>query len=259
MKTIQNTHLIYFSPTRTSAKVAHAVAKGLGAENGKEIDFTYAVDLQPLTVRDALVVIAVPVYGGRVAPVALKRLQRVKAENSRAILIVLYGNRAYEDALVELYDEAVQMGFTPVAAAAFVGEHSFSQPELPIAQGRPDGSDLQRAEAFGREVLHKLETGTLEELLSVPGNRPYREFGPSSPIIPTPGEGCTGCESCFSVCPTDAISMNQDGFALTNPGECIKCCACVRACPTGDRVFDSPFTAFLHTNFKTRREVELFL
>lgn len=256
---MQDLHLIYFSPTRTSAKVARAVGKGLGPGSSKETDLTYAADLQPLVLRNSLVVIAVPVYGGRVAPVALQRLKRITAEHSQAVLIALYGNRAYEDALAELYDEAVRIGFTPVAAAAFVGEHSFSRPDMPVAEGRPDPDDLQKAEQFGREILRKLKDGDPETSFSVPGNRPYREVGPSSPVLPVSGEGCTGCGSCISVCPTEAISLNAQGLATTNPETCIKCCACVRACPTGDRVFDSPFTAFLHANFAARREVEVFL
>lgn len=68
-----------------------------------------------------LCVIAVPVYGGRVAATALQRLQRLKGNGSPAILVVVYGNRDYEDALLELRDTAVQLGFVPLTAVRSSG------------------------------------------------------------------------------------------------------------------------------------------
>lgn len=92
-------------------------------------------------------------YAGRVAPIALQRLRRLRGNNAPAILITVYGNRDYEDALVELRDETIQLGFTPLAAGAFIGEHSYSRPNMPIAEGRPDITDLQTAEQFGKDCL----------------------------------------------------------------------------------------------------------
>ncbi len=43
-------------------------------------------------------------------------------------------------------------------------------------------------------------------------------------------EKCTGCESCVSVCPVEAISM-KDGKALVNKDTCVDCGACVGECP----------------------------
>jgi ferredoxin len=41
---------------------------------------------------------------------------------------------------------------------------------------------------------------------------------------------CTGCESCVSECPSEAISM-VDGKARVNADACIDCGVCVDACP----------------------------
>ena len=43
-------------------------------------------------------------------------------------------------------------------------------------------------------------------------------------------EKCTGCETCVSECPSEAISMDE-GKAKVNPESCIDCGVCVDACP----------------------------
>ena len=76
------------------------------------------------------------------------------------MVIAVYGNRAFEKAAAELAALAARQGFVPVAAAAFVGEHSYSTPETPVAAGRPDAQDLARAAEFGAAVRKKLAAGT---------------------------------------------------------------------------------------------------
>lgn len=56
-----------------------------------------------------------------------------------------------------------------------------------------------------------------------------------------------------------SIRMTDDGEVLTEPSTCIKCCACVKSCPTGALTFDTPYTAMLHAKCSARREPELFL
>jgi Fe-S-cluster-containing hydrogenase component 2 len=43
-------------------------------------------------------------------------------------------------------------------------------------------------------------------------------------------EKCTGCETCVSECPSEAISMNNDK-AVVDEEACIDCGVCVDACP----------------------------
>lgn len=119
MNTYTTTQLVFFSPTHTSAKIARAVGEGIGMGRRIETDLTLDEDLTPIEIRDALTVIAVPVYGGRVAPVALQRLKRLRGINAPAILITVYGNRDYEDALLELRDTAVELGFMPPLGCCF--------------------------------------------------------------------------------------------------------------------------------------------
>lgn len=281
MKEYNATHLVFFSPTHTSAKIARAVGDGIGMGRRMETDLTLDESADPIEITNALTVIAAPVYGGRVAPVALKRLKRLKGNNAPAILIAVYGNRDYEDALIELRDTAVELGFTPLSAGAFIGEHSYSTTNMPIAAGRPDASDLQIAFQFGQDSLNKLIEktavtspelqaacklkslgGKLSILLSsffIKGTSPYKIVQAGKPACPVCTEACFVCGECVEVCPTHAISISKDGSQIeTDINRCIKCCACVKECPNEARVFHTPFAAILHEKFNTRREPELF-
>ena len=255
-------HLIYFSPTRTSARIAHAIAEATGIKEVVVSDLTLDASAQ-VRVDHAIAVIAVPVYGGRVAETAMERLAGVRASDSVAVPVVLYGNRDYEDALRELTDWTRQQGFVPLAAGAFVGEHSYSRKNMPIAASRPDASDLKMAEVFARDVVGKLsEYASAADLpvLEVKGEFPYKVKGLSVPAAPvTTEEECTQCGLCVEVCPTGAVRLGENGFPQTEKTDCIKCCACVKECPAGVRIFDTPYTAMLFTNFNKRREPELFL
>lgn len=259
MKTYTSNHIVFFSPTHTSAKVARAIGEGIGMGRRIEIDLTTDEGNSVIEIQNSITIIAVPVYAGRVAPIALQRLRRLKGINAPVILIAVYGNRDYEDALVELRNETMLLGFTPLSAGAFIGEHSYSRPNMPIAEGRPDATDLQIAEQFGKDSLAKLEKTEELENFYIKGNVPYRSVGPSTPAAPISTEGCFACGECIEICPTHAITLSDEGKIETEMEKCIKCCACVKECPNEARVFDTPYTPILHEKCAVRREPELFL
>lgn len=258
-------HLIYFSPTHTSARIARAVAEGTGITRISVTDLTTVFDRLPSLAADVLTVLAAPVYGGRVAETAMERFASLKGAGSPVITLVLYGNRDYEDALLELTDFTRRAGFVPVGAGAFVGEHSYSRSDLqmPLAEGRPDAADLFAANRLGRKCMEKL--GKLEKtgewpVLSVAGRFPYKVKGASTPAAPEMrAEVCSACGHCCEICPVGAVTQNADGTVITDKMMCIKCCACVKECPAGARYFDTPYTAMLFQHFKERREPEIFL
>jgi flavodoxin len=137
--------IVYFSPTQTTKKVLQSIANGIGIEETEAINLTYPQNSQETitTFSDEIVLIGAPVYGGRLPVEAVKRFKRLRANNTLAIIVVLYGNRDYDDALLELKNLVIESGFIPIAGGAFVGEHSFSTDELPIAKQRPDSLDIQ--------------------------------------------------------------------------------------------------------------------
>ena len=275
--TIDRLTVICFSPTRTSRKIAEAVAAGMNGTPGgtaghagasqqiRTIDLTLDRSDSPIAVGvGETVVLGAPVYAGRVAPEAVRRLQRIKAAAGAVIptvVTVTYGNRDYEDALVELYDLAVSLGLSPFAAGAFIGEHSYSTPEMPVAEGRPDTLDLADARIFGGQCARKLDSSGAFAPFHIKGNRPYKEVKHSgNQTVPETADGCPLCGECVRVCPTGAVSVDLNARkVLTDPSLCIRCCACVKACPAGLRTYTTPFTAFLHEHCSARRDPETFM
>lgn len=263
---IHSVKTVCFSPTRTTKRLVAAVAAGLGGVEAEDWDLTLSGAAVPGTtgVGD-VVVIGAPVYAGRVPAVAVERFRALQGRGALAVLVVTYGNRHYDDALIELVDLSKEWGFVSVAGGAFIGEHSFSTPELPVAAGRPDASDTDKAEAFGRLVAKKI-AGFVDASgcgpLEVPGKRPYKEGWIKPPLPPVMDEAlCTGCGECAAVCPVDAIGVGD--IAVTDGAKCIVCAACVRACPEHGRSFmGTPIAGLnqkLNELYSARREPELFV
>lgn len=262
---IKKVRLIYFSPTRTSQKVVEAISSGIPGTKQESVDLTYPDSQQGMQLdSDELAIIGVPVYAGRVAASAVERLQMIKGAKTPAIIVVLYGNREYEDALIELKNLVTENSFVPVAAAAFVGEHSFSSVDMPIASGRPDSSDLNEARKFGAGVFAKLTTLadiSLQETIVVPGNSTYIEGMGNLPFTPQVDHLlCTGCGECLTTCPVGAISLG-DQIAMESR-LCIFCCACIKNCPEeAIRITAGPLQEkqqWLYENCKIRKEPALF-
>lgn len=264
--------LIYFSPTGTTKRVLQGIARGIRAGTVEHLDLTPpdARTHEIAEMHDELVIAGAPVYGGRLPPDGAQRLRRLKGNGTPVVVVVVYGNREYEDALLELNDLVTAAGFAPVAGGAFIGEHSFDSGEMPIATGRPDEQDLEKAAEFGRAVEEKMQgIDRLDEMvpLQVPGDFPYKEWSKWPGVAPSTQESvCIQCETCIAVCPTAAITAGGDSInetLKTNTDACIVCCACVRACPAGARVVDHPrikqSQEWLSTNCRARKEPETFL
>ena len=259
-------HIFCFSPTGGSLKIAEAIAEGTGLPR-RLSDVTLpdqrsvAADFSP----EALVILAAPVYFGRVERHAAEAVASLRGRGQPAVLVVNYGNRHYDDALLELRDLAIKAGFVPVAAGAFVSEHSFSTPECPMAQGRPDSDDLERAKRFGGEVMARLAGGAATPPagpLAVPGAFPYKAY-PDVHRAPVQDEDkCSLCGLCESLCPVAAISI-RDAAVSTDAQTCILCQACVKGCPEGARADSAPGAKETRERLAPlvleRREPEVFL
>lgn len=259
--------LIYFSPTRTTKKIVEAIAAGVNSQSIRVFDLTYPDDRVKTSqeCHGDLAIIGVPVYAGRLPGTMTSRFKLIKGHGTPAVIVVVYGNRAYEDALLELHDLAVQAGFIPVALAAFVAEHSYATEEFPIAVGRPDHEDLKKARDLGETIRKKtMAIGDPKNIASPrpPGDFPYKEQRILAGITPSVDTSlCTRCMTCIAVCPTAAIHEN-DPLAIT-ADLCIRCCACVKSCPAEARKLNHPairqIAEFLSRNCAGRKEPEIFI
>lgn len=267
----------FFSPTDTTKKIVTTIAKTLSTEFDipcELFDFTLpAARANPKTFSpDTLVVFGVPVYAGRVPNVLLKYLDTVQGQGAAAVPVVLYGNRNYDDALIELRDILETDGFHTVAAGAFVGEHSFSKV---LAKDRPDMADIEKAEGFAKSVAQKLHKAqALSDILqiAVKGNpKPYGKgyyrpvddngnFIDIRKVKPLTNDDCIDCKLCAAVCPMGSISYDN---VREFTGICIKCGACIKKCPVHAKYYDDPGYLFhkheLERRFTRRAEPELFL
>ena len=148
-----------------------------------------------------------PSYGGRVPAVAVERLGMVHGNGARTVLVCVYGNRAYEDTLVELEDAAKQAGFQVIAAVAAIAEHSIARQ---FATGRPDAQDEAQLSDFAKQIQHKLSVADTSEP-TIPGNRPYKKAGGIG-MVPKATKECTNCGVCAAECPIPVSYTHLDVY-----------------------------------------------
>lgn len=242
---------VYFSGTGTTRRTVERIVGDIAARLGlpvQSVDFSRpALRQETLRFSDTdLVVFGIPVYAGRVPNVLLPFLQeKVVGGGALAVPVVLFGNRNYDDALIELRNILIADGLHPIAAGAFVGEHSFSRV---LGQGRPNAEDMAQMDRFAArtaELVSGLESAP-QNPVAVGGQEPIRPYytprdRAGSPINilkvkpKTDLSRCGGCGLCAELCPMgsiDPVDVSQV------KGICIKCCACVKGCPTGAKFFD---------------------
>ncbi len=264
---IESVKIVCFSPTGTSKAVAQGIAHGVDSDSTEVIDITNPeVRAQSLAFSDdELLIIAVPVYMGRVPAVILESLNAIQADGTPAVCVVVYGNRVYDDALLELKNIVAKSGAVPVACGAYIGEHSFSSTETPTAHGRPDEDDMAHAKAFGEAAREKLESITqIAEIgkVCVPGTYPYTGSNQLWDVdFIAVSDQCTQCGLCAKVCPVAAVD-SQDS-ALIDVEKCITCCACIKRCPQNAKsIKASPVkdaSIRLNTLFGEPKKPEIFL
>ncbi len=267
---------VYFSATDTTKKIvltiADEAARLLGAER-EDYDFTLPGMRENgfAAGKDDLVIFGTPVYAGRVPNVLLKYLATIQGNGALAVPVVLFGNRNFDDGLIELRDILENPGFHTVAAAAFVGEHSFSKT---LAAGRPDADDMKEALAFAGKIAEKVkglpegEAPAPVEVEGVP--HPYRGYyqprdrkGVSIDIRKVKSlvsDACDDCKICADVCPMGSISHEN---VREYTGICIKCGACIKKCPKQARYYEDEGYLYhqheLEEGYTRRAAISLFL
>ena len=273
---------VFFSPTGNTRKAVVEIADVIARREGiavREIDFTLPGAREEVRKFEAgeLVIFGTPVYAGRIPNKILPAVQTLfEGNGALAVPVVTFGNRSFDNALIELRIELEQHGFHTVAGAAFVAEHVFSNK---LAAGRPDEKDLQTIRRFAEDVAEKIkgfEEGPLDGMAEIPAPaavkgiepvpayyRPLQEDGSPANFLkakPKTSDSCNDCGICARVCPMGSISP-EDYRTVT--GICIKCQACVKSCPVHARFFDDPVmlshTRMLEQHYERPAENEVFL
>ncbi len=243
---------IVFSPTGGTEKVAHIIGKKWG-ENTVKIDLSDPkIDFSKCEIKkEDMVLIAMPSFGGRAPAIAIERLKQIAGNGAKCALVCVYGNRAYEDTLVEMEDAAKKSGFRVVAAIAAVAEHAMISK---YATNRPDALDEAQLADFADRILQKNGDAP-----SIPGNRPYKKAGDVS-LVPRVTKNCAKCGLCAEKCPVQAI--HPDTFAADSK-KCISCMRCVKQCPHNARKVSEVMVSVAALAIKkacsVRKENELFL
>ncbi len=247
-----NVFEIIFSPTGGTEKVADIIG-GAWSGNAVKIDLSDPkTDFAKCEIgKEDMALIAMPSFGGRAPAVAVERLKQITGNGAKCTLVCVYGNRDYEDTLVEMEDAAKACGFRVAAAIAAVAEHSIVRK---YAAGRPDASDEAQLTYFAERILQK--DG---DIASIPGNRPYKKGGGGG-LVPKATKDCVRCGLCAEKCPVQAIDPET---LAADSKKCISCMRCVKQCPHNARKVNKAMVSAAALALKkacsVRKENQLFL
>lgn len=252
-----NIYEITFSPTGGTKKVADFLATEL-SKDIRHIDLSDSnEDFNKFSLKNEdTAIVAVPSYSGRVPITAAERISKIQGNGAKAIIVCVYGNRAYEDTLVELHDIVQQAGFSVISGIAAIAEHSIAHR---YATNRPDNNDYGILKEFAGKISDKLKRNDFSTP-AIPGNRPYRKIA-SVGIVPKVTKACNKCGLCASRCPVGAIDKNNP--AKVDKKLCFSCMRCVAVCPHQARKVNGLLLSIVNMMLKkscaVRKECELYL
>ena len=227
---IKHTHIVYFSPANHTERVCTHLQHIFPSPLLHNVTAHASTFQEDLSSQD-FCIFAVPSFGGRIPAIALEKFQNVHGHQTPCLLVVTYGNRAYEDTLIELYDFTKHQGFVPVGAMAVICEHSIMHV---YGAGRPDYEDQKQIDQYINRLLDQLIHDTVQEI-TVPGNHSYKELK-TLPMTPKANKSCIQCGICATECPVEAIDSAHP--EKTNKDKCISCMRCITVCPQHARALN---------------------
>ena len=255
---MKNLYNVFFSPTDSTRDVLDFISINMQMI-AEDVDLTayQSKDLKMNFTENDIVLVGVPSYAGRVPQVFAERFaENIKGNKTLAILIVTFGNRAYEDTLIELKDLVENNGFKVIGAASVVTQHSIV-PQF--GAGRPDEQDKKELTDFAVQMKTKIDTEKYNDI-TVKGNRPYKQAMAATMTPLFDKDKCIGCGTCVIACPTNAIDSNSFECEKT---KCISCLCCIKVCPMNCRYLSKQLLAKLTEQLAplctSRKDNEFFI
>ncbi|MHC1723097.1 MAG: EFR1 family ferrodoxin [Aminipila sp.] len=266
---------IYFSPVGNTGKIINSIADSIGKKLNavvKKLDYTLPIMREEKNqfCKSDLVIWGTPVYAGRIPNKLLPYIQNNFIGNDAlAVPVAVFGNRSFDDALVELRNMLEDNGFHTIAGAGFVAQHAFSDI---LSVGRPDKADMDQVQEFSEKISEKVKM--LEDIphpICLKGNNPPKEYYTPKGLDGKPAvflkakpktdvEKCNSCGVCVNNCPMGAINKDNPTEII---GICIKCHSCINKCKEKAKFFDDEaflsHKLMLERDFKRRTEPEVFI
>lgn len=254
-----NIKLVYFSPAMSTMNIVRQIGKATEMNIACEYNITQGLSESPTFTADDLVVIGVPVYSGRVPFLAANTLKQLKGSNTPTVVVCVYGNRDYDDALLELKNICEENQFRVIAGGAFIARHSIFPK---VAENRPDERDEQKIKEFALQCVAEYQKAICSNQpvsIYIKGKQPYRDTR-KIPLTPKASSACNKCGTCAKQCPVGAIP--EDNPQKTNKAICISCTRCIAVCPEKARRFKGLMYRIASKKFGSayveRKEPEFF-
>jgi len=248
---------LYFSPTGGVKKVLDILEEEMRVDSNIDLSKQDTNYSEYSLKKDDVCFIGMPVFGGRVPSIALERLRKIKVDGALAVVVAVFGNRAYDDALLEMKNEAAACGFVVGAAIAANAEHSIMRK---FGHSRPDIKDREDLIDYAKKIKNLIENKSNIKSFEVPGKEPYKVYN-GVPMKPKANNSCTKCGACAKQCPVGAIP--KDNPSSLDENKCISCMRCIKVCPENARKI-SKIVLFIASHkmkklFKTRKDNELYM
>ncbi len=234
--------VLTFSPTGSTNLICKTIAENIRDATVEMLNITLpdsrtALFKSPSTIVDGFdhILVGVPVYAGKIPAFARGFLETIPGKGKDATAVVVYGNNDFGIALKSLVELLLKNHFTVVSAGAFIGQHTYSG-DPPVAVGRPDKQDLEKAKLFGKTLGTGKGILEAKHIPAVPSifTRMKGEMAikPSHKV-----QACIQCGECSLTCPVGIIE-NPTGEFISPKGsrDCLGCLACVKTCKHGGRI-----------------------